>query len=279
MIYAGEFDSQDGPKTIEGWLRDTPFTTIGDFWTQNRPVYWVPNPDTSDPPVDYLNGGLYRTGGTLTFLTLPKAGHFAPNNNYYPTLQFFTDYLNSQQLVAHNPGAATTSDAMCSYMSSCSGHGSCKTDGQCLCDAGYTTADCSVAVNSLDKDGIKVSESGKGPAFISFQSTAGCSGKKMTLTGNDGTPATIYFGFGANEANQFSHDMMLKGVESTAVTFNCDDYPGLASSDGFIANVHIEAIELLTTTLQDWTLEVSMGARHALLATSTAALALSMALI
>ena len=85
LICAGEFDSQDGPKTIDGWLRDTPFTTIGDFWTQNRPIYWVPNPDTSDPPVNFLNGGLYRTGGALTFLTLPKAGHFAPNNYYEPT--------------------------------------------------------------------------------------------------------------------------------------------------------------------------------------------------
>jgi hypothetical protein len=33
MIYAGEFDSQDGPKTQEEWLRRMVFNGREDFWS------------------------------------------------------------------------------------------------------------------------------------------------------------------------------------------------------------------------------------------------------
>ena len=32
LVYAGEFDAQDGPKTQEFWLRRLNFTDSGDFW-------------------------------------------------------------------------------------------------------------------------------------------------------------------------------------------------------------------------------------------------------
>lgn len=36
LIYAGEFDAQDGPKTQEFWLRRLDFTGSEDFWSQSR---------------------------------------------------------------------------------------------------------------------------------------------------------------------------------------------------------------------------------------------------
>ena len=41
LIYAGEFDAQDGPKTQEYWLRRLSFLGSEDFWKQSRQVYWV----------------------------------------------------------------------------------------------------------------------------------------------------------------------------------------------------------------------------------------------
>ena len=36
MIYAGEMDAQDGPKTQEYWLRRMTFDGSDDFWSQSR---------------------------------------------------------------------------------------------------------------------------------------------------------------------------------------------------------------------------------------------------
>ena len=43
LIYAGEFDTQDGPKTQELWLRKLRFEGSEDFWSQSRQIYWVNN--------------------------------------------------------------------------------------------------------------------------------------------------------------------------------------------------------------------------------------------
>lgn len=36
LVYAGEFDSQDGPKTQEIWMRDLNFDGSDEFWLQSR---------------------------------------------------------------------------------------------------------------------------------------------------------------------------------------------------------------------------------------------------
>ena len=41
LIYAGEFDAQDGPKTIEPWLRQLQIPNYDEFWGQSRNIYWV----------------------------------------------------------------------------------------------------------------------------------------------------------------------------------------------------------------------------------------------
>ena len=49
LIYAGEFDAQDGPKTQEPWLRRLNFEGSDDFWSQSRQTYWVQNFTNADP--------------------------------------------------------------------------------------------------------------------------------------------------------------------------------------------------------------------------------------
>ena len=49
LIYAGEFDAQDGPKTQEPWLRRLNFEGRDDFWSQSRQTYWVQNFTNAEP--------------------------------------------------------------------------------------------------------------------------------------------------------------------------------------------------------------------------------------
>ena len=99
LIYAGEFDSRDGPKTQEFWLRRLAFEGSEDFWSQSRSIYWVQNATNPDPQL--INGGYWRTSDYFEYLTVPKAGHFVPNNYYSPSMSFLTDYIASQKLVCH----------------------------------------------------------------------------------------------------------------------------------------------------------------------------------
>lgn len=89
LIYAGEFDSQDGPRGQEYWLRTLKFDGAEDFWSQARQVYWLDTPNT-------FVGGYWRESPYFSYLTVPKAGHFVPNielNNYWASWNFVNDYI------------------------------------------------------------------------------------------------------------------------------------------------------------------------------------------
>jgi pimeloyl-ACP methyl ester carboxylesterase len=83
LIYAGEFDAQDGPATQNPWVRKLNVPNYDEFWGQSRKIYYVWNETLSE----YITGGYYRSSSTFSYLTVPKAGHFVPNwtNNYLPT--------------------------------------------------------------------------------------------------------------------------------------------------------------------------------------------------
>lgn len=135
LIYAGEFDAQDGPKTIYPWLCDLIDDLCG---AKQKEIYWVQNAsDTSETP-QLINGGLYTTvkkdpskedSGGLTFLTVPKAGHFVPNNYYSVTQQFLKDYAAKGSLQVHGDAASGTGssvdDMACDLMNQCNGNGKC----------------------------------------------------------------------------------------------------------------------------------------------------------
>ena len=74
LIYAGEWDQRSGPTTVESFLMNVPRLKDNDFWTQARKVYYVKKADST-----FEVGGYFRSDKKqqFTFLTLPKAGHFA----------------------------------------------------------------------------------------------------------------------------------------------------------------------------------------------------------
>lgn len=57
LVYAGEFDAQDGPKTIEPWLREMEFEGKDDFWSQSRQIYFL---DVVAPDGGLTVGGYFR---------------------------------------------------------------------------------------------------------------------------------------------------------------------------------------------------------------------------
>ena len=127
LIYAGEFDAQDGPKTIEPWLKRVQFEGSDDFWSQSRQIYWVQN-FTNTAATDLINGGLWRTSDYLEFLTVPKAGHFVPANYFSTSYQFVKDYIdNSQKLQCHkgDNNACSVVNDRCTAMNNCNGQGTC----------------------------------------------------------------------------------------------------------------------------------------------------------
>ena len=110
LIYAGEFDAQDGPKTQEHWLRRLTFEGSDAFWSQSRQIYWVQN-FTNTESQQLINGGLWRTSDYFEFLTVPKAGHFVPNNYFSPSISFLTDYIANKKLQCHK-----TDGTLCSVV-------------------------------------------------------------------------------------------------------------------------------------------------------------------
>ena len=61
LVYAGEFDAQDGPKTQEYWMRRLSFEGSVDFWSQSRQVFYVDQPGQDEQII----GGYWRSGEYL----------------------------------------------------------------------------------------------------------------------------------------------------------------------------------------------------------------------
>ena len=149
LLYAGEFDAQDGPKTQEFWLRQLQFEGSEDFWAQSRQVYYVPQPNSSD----LIIGGYWRESKYFSYLTVPKSGHFVPANYYQPTYQFVYDYVHSKGLKCHKTTDAGCSvvESRCTFMNQCSNNGTCNANGTCVCNSGFKGADCSAQAVNIDE--------------------------------------------------------------------------------------------------------------------------------
>jgi hypothetical protein len=74
LIYAGEWDTRDGPQTLEDFLRNINALADTDLFEQAKKIYYIPTSDNNTFEV----GGYYRSTGNFTLLTVPKSGHFVP---------------------------------------------------------------------------------------------------------------------------------------------------------------------------------------------------------
>jgi len=136
LVYAGEFDSKDGPVGQERWIRELQFSEAEEFWAQAPSLYWLRTGEM---------GGYSRAAGTMNFLTVPRAGHFVPANFFRLAMSVLQDFTSSQRLPCHRDAAACSVAATrCELMNGCSGHGRCDAlgAGQCSCEPGWVGAAC-----------------------------------------------------------------------------------------------------------------------------------------
>lgn len=251
MIYAGEFDAQDGPKTQEYWLRRLNFEGSEDFWSQSRQIYWVQNKTTTETQL--INGGYWRTSDYFEYLTVPKAGHFVPNNYFSPSYAFVEDYIKSKKLVCHDQAnGCSVVEQRCSAMNYCNGNGSCDTTtAQCVCNEGYKFADCSKKTMDLT-DGYTVDVDAYGPGWFTMQYSGSDSGK-LYLTPNI-TSEVYILKDASGDPNNFVYDMSFKTVNGNT-TFDTD-HLGLTSDKGFSVAVYMPAVNETANELLEGRLSV-----------------------
>jgi len=183
-------------------------------------------------------GGYWREQGVLSYLTVPKAGHFVPNNYYYPSFSFFTDYVNNQKLVCHNANGCSVVSRRCELMNNCSGHGTCAANGQCTCDAGWKSADCSMQTKILT-NGYKAGKVHTGPKYHSFTKTGS---KPATLTLISDLPMDVYVSKGSSaDPTQFTNDIAFK--QTLFVRLNTADLKMLGTADGFSVTTYSKAYD------------------------------------
>ena len=257
LIYAGEFDAQDGPKTQEFWLRRLSFDGDDDFWSQSRQIYWVQNFTAPATETQMINGGLWRTSDYFEFLTVPKAGHFVPNNYFSPSYSFLSDYIEGKKLTCHKTDGTGCSvvDSRCSAMNNCNEHGTCNTStGQCECNSGYKFADCSKEVMDLS-DAYSADEAPHGPMWYTMQ-YSGSKSSTLYLTPN--ITSDIYIlKDSKGDPNNFVYDMSFLGVTGNT-TINAD-HLGMTSANGYSVAVYVSAVNETANELLYGSLNVFMS--------------------
>lgn len=80
--------------TIHPWLCEIIEDDGDQHWCDgSQNVYWIKNATQAEQSGELINGGMFREFGHLTFLSVPKAGHYVPSNYYSVTEQFLADYI------------------------------------------------------------------------------------------------------------------------------------------------------------------------------------------
>jgi hypothetical protein len=62
-------------------------------------------------------------------MTITKAGHFVPANNYITTAQMLQDYIQSRSLACHGVNGCSVVDFRCQAMNQCNSQGVCGKNG------------------------------------------------------------------------------------------------------------------------------------------------------
>lgn len=123
IVYAGEYDQRDGSVSQPAWMKDLINLSHenGSFFKQARQVYYFKNAQN-----EIEVGGQYRVDQKtqFTFLTVPKAGHFVPNNQFELSLAILKDYLDETAIGLicikdDQPNKCSVTNNMCSYMNNC----------------------------------------------------------------------------------------------------------------------------------------------------------------
>ena len=148
IVMGGEFDMRDGAAGQHIWMKEL-LNVSKNFWKQDRKIYYYQGDE------DVTNvGGYYTREGEFTLLTVPKAGHFIPQDNYLASKAFLDDYVQHGSLQCRDKDSqCSVAKDMCTAMNQCSTHGQCGANGQCQCHTNYKGADCSYEAYNVPNGG------------------------------------------------------------------------------------------------------------------------------
>jgi hypothetical protein len=266
LIYAGQYDMLDGPKTQEPWLKNLR-TLSGDngveFWNQPRKIYYIKDPVTQE----YKVGGFFRQSERtkISFLTVPTSGHFVPITQQLDTRFFLQDIISNGKLTCHkeNPSDCETGPIMCKYMDGCSNSGTCNPiTGQCECTQGHFGADCSQTYLSLPQNG---STELSGIDFLQFRYMDSKTTDAYEFTISASNPLDIYImaleGDKVPDVNEFNCSLEIK--RQTKFVMRSGSLPGLAN---FAAHVRVNGANFKTNqylkTRVDFTFTTQKASRE-----------------
>ena len=229
------------------------------FWDYARKVYWVDDKSLT-PGTSKVNAGMWRSGDYLEYLTVPKAGHFVPNNYYSASYGFVNDYItNNQKLKATeatdtDPTISDVTSFQKTFMNDCTTHGTFNAStGKCDCESGFKFADCSVGVLELSTAANSAELNGKGSKWYSM-AYSGTTRTHLTLTPS--VASDIYIRKGASkDVSNFEYDMSFMNVVG-AMTLSSESL-GYLNSDGYSVAVYVQANDEPTNKLLDHTLSYS----------------------
>lgn len=164
ILVAGEYDSRNGAKVIQTWMK-TMLTKLRDsFWEKEQLIYHYTENKAKGV------GGYYKQQDLFTYITLPKAGGDNTQDNYNATTAVLADFIQFDRLKCR--GCSTVSPK-CLAMLYCNNNGTnsngvCNAEnGVCKCNPGFKGADCSYNNTNLQQDPHKLVLT-KGNKFVYF---------------------------------------------------------------------------------------------------------------
>jgi vitellogenic carboxypeptidase-like protein len=141
VIYAGQFDLVDGPQAIETALYHLKHKD-NLKWKESTRELWKIQVGLNETVV----AGYVKQQGNLCFITMRNAGHYAPRDRIYVSLNLL-DHLFTDELHWECPdNSCSLIEKKCQAMKNCSGNGYCdkSTGGICACYNDFFGPDCSL---------------------------------------------------------------------------------------------------------------------------------------
>jgi vitellogenic carboxypeptidase-like protein len=153
IIYAGQFDLVDGPQGIERSLYSLNNRFIENFKKSPRELWKVNTTDGS------VVAGYVRQYDKLIFITMRNAGHFAPRDAFYSSLDMLRHLFSDEKSWKCPDDSCSLIEKKCQAMKKCNNNGVCNasTGGQCVCNDDFYGPDCSIKATEIDNFVIRIS--------------------------------------------------------------------------------------------------------------------------
>ncbi len=153
VLYAGQFDLMDGPQGIERTLHSLTYKDSENFKVAPRNFWKI-----SDGK-NVVTAGYIKQFKTLTFMTMRNAGHFAPRDKIYTSLNLLHHLFSEEPVWECDDKNCDIYEKKCLAMYNCVGNGKCgkATGGKCVCNEGYYGPNCGSVAEKLNNGLLRVS--------------------------------------------------------------------------------------------------------------------------